>query len=270
MRFSTLRRLYKVFRILTQLGIFILLGGVFFILQHNGWVWFNMPTNGAYPIKGVDVSAHQGNIDWEILSSQNISFAFIKATEGSSWVDKNFAYNFENARKQGLYVGAYHFFSFDSSGANQAKNIIRNVPINKDNKALPIVIDIEFYGQKASNPPNAESIYKELDSLFSRLESHYGIKPIIYTTPSFYKAYLRGKYTQYPLWIRSIFFAPDSLLARIFNMYFSNWVFWQYNPKGVLKGYSGGEKYIDLNAFNGDLQDLQDWLKSHTYTKKEK
>lgn len=77
--------------------------------------------------------------------------------------------------------------------------------------------------------------------------------------------YLRGRYKDNPLWIRSVFFAPHSLWARLFNVYFdkNSWIFWQYNPKGVLKGYSGAEKYIDLNVFNGGQIELEQWLKKN-------
>ena len=51
-----------------------------------------------YPVKGVDVSAHQKEIDWRGLASEDISFAFIKATEGSSHVDKNFKKNWREAK----------------------------------------------------------------------------------------------------------------------------------------------------------------------------
>ncbi len=136
---------------------------------------------------------------------------------------------------------------------------------DKSPKSLPPVVDIEFYGTKASNPPSAQSVYKELDKLLLHLEQYYGVKPIIYTTPSFYDMYLRGRYKDNPLWIRSVFFAPHSLWARLFNVYFdkNSWVFWQYNPKGVLKGYSGAEKYIDLNVFNGGQTELEQWLKKN-------
>ena len=73
------------------------------------------------------VSSYQGEINWRVLSSQNISFVFIKATEGSSFVDKNFAYNFQEAQKTSLSVGAYHFFSYDSEGKTQAENFINTV-----------------------------------------------------------------------------------------------------------------------------------------------
>ncbi|RDU65259.1 lysozyme [Helicobacter didelphidarum] len=255
--------------------IVLFLGGLFFIILNSGIIWFNMPSRTKYPVIGVDVSAHQGDIDWRILS-KDLSFAFIKATEGSSWSDKKFQYNWEKSLENLSVIGAYHFFSFDSSGETQAKNFIANVPnqssiknIQQDSNItkgstlqkciLPPGVDIEFYGNKSSNPPSPESIYKELDVLLTTLEKFYGKKPIIYTTPSFYKRYLHGRYTQYPLWIRSIFFPPDSIFAKIFDVYFSTsqWSFWQYNPKGVLQGYTKGEKFIDLNAYNGTWEDFQ-------------
>ena len=61
-------------------------------------------------MRGVDVSKYQGEIDWPVLAEQEISFAFIKATEGSSHVDARFAYNYEEARKTGLRVRRLPFF----------------------------------------------------------------------------------------------------------------------------------------------------------------
>lgn len=254
--------LERIWRIGVRAGVACALAGAFYILLCEGKVWFNMPSQSRYPLRGVDVSAHQGRIEWHTLKKQGIRFAFIKATEGSGWVDKQFKTNFENAYAQGLYVGAYHFFSFDSAGSTQAQNYIRNVP-RLESRALPPVVDMEFYGNKASNPPSKEAVYRELDSLLHALHSHYGAKPLIYTTPSFYDAYLRGRYEDYPLWIRSVFFAPHSLLARAFNVYFEQWKFWQYNPRGVLHGYKGGERYIDLNTFNGDEAQLRAWIKEN-------
>lgn len=119
-------------------------------LLYNGTIWFNNPSNEEYPVRGIDVSAYQGDIDWELLSQQEIDFTFIKATEGSDFQDKLFAYNLENAMKTELQVGAYHFFSYDSQGETQAYNFINTVP--KLEGMLPPVIDIEFYGDKEEKP----------------------------------------------------------------------------------------------------------------------
>ena len=115
-------------RLLYSLLAAVLLSAfVLAFLVWNGYLLLNNPSRERYPVRGVDVSKYQGEIDWPVLAEQEISFAFIKATEGSSHVDARFAYNYEEARKTGLRVGAYHFFSFDSGGDTQAENFIRNV-----------------------------------------------------------------------------------------------------------------------------------------------
>ena len=83
--------------------------------------------NEPYPVKGVDVSEHQKDIDWKGLASEDISFAFIKATEGSSYVDKRFEENWKHANRTDLKVGAYHFMSYDTPGKSQAENFIKQV-----------------------------------------------------------------------------------------------------------------------------------------------
>ena len=65
-----------------------------------------------FPVVGIDVSSHQGKINWKEVYSSKINFAFIKATEGETFVDKRFKYNFSNAKKNNIIVGAYHFFFF--------------------------------------------------------------------------------------------------------------------------------------------------------------
>ena len=94
------------------------------LLFWNGVLLINNPSSAEFPVRGVDVSAYQGDIDWKTLASQNIDFAFIKATEGSNFTDKRFAFNFAEASKTSLRVGAYHFFSFESGGDTQAENFI--------------------------------------------------------------------------------------------------------------------------------------------------
>ena len=93
-------------------------------LFFTGVLKLNTPSRERYPVRGVDVSSWQGEIDWPTLAGQSLSFAFIKATEGSGFTDPRFSYNWEEARKTALRVGAYHFFSYDSPGKTQADNFI--------------------------------------------------------------------------------------------------------------------------------------------------
>lgn len=142
----------KKILIITSLMAIIII--TVYMLWYNGIIIFNYPSEEKYEIRGIDVSAYQGNISWSVLSEQGIKFAFIKATEGSSFVDEKFNINYEKANKTNLKIGAYHFFSYDSEGSAQADNFIKNVPKTED--MLPPVVDIEFYGDKYINIPDIE------------------------------------------------------------------------------------------------------------------
>jgi lysozyme len=225
----------------------VVCGAIVVTLFYYGVLKFNNPSPARYPVRGVDVSSYQGDIDWDILSRQGISFAFIKATEGSSFADRYFDANFANALKTGLRVGAYHFFSFDSPGETQAANFIAHVP--KIEGALPPAVDFEFYGDKEQNPPDPEEARKNLNILLDRLESYYGVKPIIYATEQIYDMYLAGCYEAYGIWIRNIFTKPKPLENQ-------TWLFWQYTSRARLKGYRGPEYYIDMNVFNGTMDEF--------------
>lgn len=203
---------------------------------------------GRYELRGIDVSHYQGVIDWEKLAGQELDFAFIKATEGSSYLDECFYDNWQAAGKTDLYIGAYHFFSFDSEGKKQAEFFINTVG-NLEGKLSP-VIDVEFYGDKAYNPPEKEAVVTQLGEMLSALEEHYQVKPIIYTTYTVYNQYIKEDFQEYPLWIRNVYYPPDVTLR-------GTWSFWQYMDTAVLEGYVGTEKYIDMNVFKGTKDELE-------------
>lgn len=217
------------------------------IMLWNGIIFLNNPSIDEYPVRGVDVSSYQGKIDWKTLSEQDIQFAFIKATEGISFVDPNFSENYSNAQKTNLRIGAYHFFSYDSSGKTQAENFIKVVPIS-DNM-LPPVVDVEFYSDKEQNPPNSKDVDKELNAFLQEIEKYYKKKPIIYATGKSYDMFISGKYNDYNIWIRNILSYPSLSDNK-------QWTFWQYTDRSVLDGYSGDEKFIDMNVFNGSKEDF--------------
>ena len=216
-------------------------------LIYNGNIKFNHPSSKDYPVRGVDVSEYQGEIDWEKLSNQNIDFAYIKATEGSSYTDERFQYNYQNAITTNLKIGAYHFFSFDSDAISQSENYIKNVP--KDMNLLPPVVDIEFYGDKNKNIPNAENTREQLKKLLEKLEEYYEKNPIIYATNTSYNLYIKDNFEGYKIWIRDIFSTPNLKDNR-------KWTLWQYTNRERLEGYNGEEKFIDMNVFNGSYEEF--------------
>lgn len=201
----------------------------------------NRPSLDEYPVRGVDVSHYQGEIDFRRLAEQGMSFAFIKATEGASYVDERLNENLAAVAESPLRAGFYHFFSYDSSGAAQAENFIAHVPAGEN--MLPPVIDVEFYGGYRLRPADRDAVVPELRAMVDALEARYGVKPILYCTLRAYRLYVREAFDDCDLWIRSVYSSPR--LDR-------GWTFWQYTDRAELDGYSGEERFIDLNAFAGD------------------
>lgn len=209
--------------------------------------WFVDKNNSTI---GVDVSSYQADIDMDKLKSQNIEFIYIKATEGSGSQDDRFAQNWENAKQSGLLSGAYHFFSFDSEGKTQAENFIKTVGADMKGRLIPAV-DVEYYGDKEKNPPKKEDVVRELRVFLEAVEKEYGVKPMVYTGAEIYEKYLKGEFDGYKKWI-------SSLYTPLSWNYKDDWYIWQYLNRGELEGYTGGEKYIDLNVLNSEkrLEDL--------------
>ncbi|MGI2326713.1 glycoside hydrolase family 25 protein [Planococcus sp. YIM B11945] len=220
------------------------------LLWHQGMIIPNASSAEDYPVKGIDVASYQGDIEWPQIQNQDIKFAFIKATEGSSFVDEYFQSNWDHAGDTSLRIGAYHFFSYESKGITQAQNFINTVP--KDADALPPVIDVEFYGDVEKNLPEREQVEKELQDMVTLLEKHYEKRVILYTTQKAYDLYIKNSFEQCDIWIRAVFSKPSLSDDR-------SWTFWQYTDREKLDGYNGKEKFIDVNVFNGTEQEFEEY-----------
>jgi lysozyme len=200
-------------------------------------------TTAARPARGIDVSRHQGEIDWaRVAASGQVDFVYVKATEGRDWTDPAFARNWREAGKAGIRRGAYHFFTFRSSGAEQARHFIATVP--KEPGALPPAVDLEFYGNSPRRPPVGE-FRRELETFLARLRDHYGTEPVVYTMHEFHRVYLKDHPTP-RLWMREVAGRPSGF-AR------DRWLFWQYSAFGSVPGINGP---VDQNLFRGTRAEL--------------
>lgn len=195
-------------------------------------------------VHGIDISHHQGEIDWSRLSlatyrERPINFVFMKATEGGDFVDDSFRYNFAQARERGLVRGAYHFFLPDVSAEVQARNFISQVQLQPGD--LPPVLDIEVMGKGGE-----EELQQRAATWLSIVERHYGVAPIIYASYKFKTNYLSNPpFTRYPYWIAH-YYVEDL-------EYKGAWTFWQHTDRGRLDGI---DTRVDLNIFNGNLEEL--------------
>ena len=189
---------------------------------------------------GVDVSSYQEDVDFAKLKEQGVEFAYIKATEGSSHVDSSFKDKWSAALDAELLVGAYHYFSYGSSGVTQAENFISTIG-DLEGRLIPAV-DMELTVEEVYNPPEKDDVAKGLKAFLAVVEEKYGVKPLIYAQKDYFDKYLAEDFAEYPRWVRSVFY-PVWVDAG------DEWLVWQYNDRGTLEGYSG-EKYIDLDIVN--------------------
>lgn len=203
----------------------------------NGEIPAEKPDLSKFPVQGIDISRYQGDINWEVLSKEDhVQFAFIKATEGSTYQDDLFTQNWEEAEKAGVFVGAYHFFRFESDGKEQAENFIATVP--KLENTLPPVVDVEIYDTETVPDPDGARL--EIKEMLTRLEEYYGVKPILYTNPSTYIDYLMGHRWGYKIWMSNPYCEP-----------IVDWTFWQYSFEGELQGFAQDNIPVDLNVYHG-------------------
>lgn len=186
------------------------------------------PSDANYPIQGIDVSHHQGPIDWRRLPGEGVDFAYIKATEGGDFRDSAFAANWAGARSAGVARGAYHFFTLCRPGADQAANFIATVPV--DPQALPPAVDLEYLGN-CSARLSRPRLHAELATFISRVEAHYGKPVLLYLTEEFDQAYEVSARFARPLWLRSLVFQPD-FGAR-------PWRLWQVSNFRRVRGIRG-------------------------------
>lgn len=232
----------------SSLLILLAVGALIAVYQayEHGWIRFNYPSAERYPIGGVDVSHHQGNVDWAAVRAEGVAFAYVKATEGGDFVDPQFQASWTKARAAGLAVGAYHFFTFCRDGASQARNFLATVPPSPD--ALPPAVDLEF-GGNCDRSPDWRRLSREIAVFLAMVRAAHGREPILYMTHELYDAYRRNippkaadPFRASPLWIRDVFRSPRWLGRR-------PWTLWQYASNGRLKGIRGP---VDLNVFQGD------------------
>ena len=211
----------------------------------TGVLQVNRPSGREFPLRGIDVSGHQGPIDWPEVRRAGFSFAYVKATEGGDWTDDRFVEHTAGARGAGLRVGAYHFFTFCRDGAEQGRHVVDVVrPLARPGD-LPLVVDLEFGGNCSRTPTVAE-----LDGQFRAFDdvvrAGLGRSPVLYVTRDFTDRNLDGAAARgsalagHRLWIRSVVGGPGGGCGR--------WAFWQYADRGRVDGVDGP---VDLDVYCG-------------------
>ncbi len=189
------------------------------------------PSEELYPIRGLDLSAHNGDIDFNAVREAGMQFVMLKATEGISFTDRKFADNYRLAREAGLKVGAYHFFRFDCNGAVQANhflNVIKGLEFD-----FPVTLDVEESGNPEVH--GTGSIVIALEQAIRHLELN-GYDVMLYTNKRGYRRFI-SSFPDYPLWICSFSDPPGP----------DTWYMWQYTHRGRVNGV---DDLVDINILN--------------------
>ncbi len=180
--------------------------------------------------EGIDLSHHNGEVNWDALGSAPIDFVYLKATEGRDWKDSRFQENWLEASQRGWHVGAYHFYLLCRNGAAQAANFIQSVEVRDG--TLPPAVDLEYAHNCTPDGPKS-AVLAEIEDFLTALEAEYGAPPVLYTTPEFYRDWLEGRFPANPVWMRRLSGPPEGDV-----------LIWQYSMKGRVPGVDG---FVDLN-----------------------
>ena len=214
------------------------------------------------PVQGIDVSEHDGDIDWHSVKRAGITFAYLKTTEGGDVADDRFDENWKAAGAAGIHRGAYHFMYWCRAADQQARFFLSNVP--NDPEALPPVLDLEWNDASPTCPgafPASKAV-PMIRTLLAAMEARTGKRPIIYTDVTFYRDILSGgAFADYPLWLRSVAAEPAKLYPG------RPYTYWQFSSTGRVPGIAGD---VDRNVFNGSADDWDRWLVQAGVVKPEK
>jgi lysozyme len=199
-------------------------------------------------VEGIDVSHHQGTINWQRVAAAGKRFAFVRASAGTLTSDTTYAANLAGARAAGFAVGSYHFANPDTAtgdAANEAAWFLDNASIASGD-LLP-VLDLEV-----SNGLGPAALTAWAQTWLSEVSAATGVRPIIYTNPNFWSTsmtntdwFARNGYTV--LWTAHWTKASQPIVPAG-NWGGHGWSFWQYSSTGKVPGIKGA---VDLDRYNG-------------------
>lgn len=210
------------------------------------------------PVLGIDVSNHNPRIDWQAVKNANISFAFARATEGKTFVDRKFTTNWSGMKEAGIIRGAYHFFRASKTAEEQVDNFLRVVDDVLESGDLPPVVDLEAWPKNTVGKEWRNiSLEKRINlakTWLEKIEQATAKKPIIYTSQSFWQEFMNDsqEFIDYPLWVAH-YTSRGNPNVPAHNWGGKGYTFWQHTDRGSLAGVSGS---VDRNRFKNSFQEL--------------
>lgn len=175
------------------------------------------------PRRGIDVSHHQGGIDWQAVAGDDIDFAYLKATEGSSFTDDRFVANARAARAAGIKVGGYHYYTLCAAPEPQADHFV--AMLEQVRIDLPPVVDLELIGN-CDPPPDRATLQADVETFIDAVEKATDKRVVVYFHPDFEQHYTMVDDLDRRLWVRRVGTRPPP----------GDWFIWQRNDAGTVAG----------------------------------
>ena len=219
-------------------------------LYYRGQIWFNEPRKRDYPVRGAVIDADLGEVDWEIMSTQTISFVYIRATKSTQDVDVQYENNRKGVNKTKLLAGYYHEFDFSRDGRKQANNFIDSLG-DLDGKLRPMV-KLTRYGIYKLKMKDREKVRDELEAFLQRIEEEYGRRCVIMCDKDCYEEYVEPYFSDYTLWYIDHFGKPKENVK---------WALWEFNPRVRSSGYENKKVYYAMTVYRRD-KDLENFKKN--------
>ncbi len=209
---------------------------------------FPFNDGGTY---GIDVSHYGGHIDWPVVAKTDLKSVYIKASQGHTYVDAKFVYNITHARREGLPVGAYHFFSAGTSAKVQAEHFIDVYKPHRTAGDLVPALDLEWDPARHSGNDrwanhSASEIVSMVQEWVTAVESAFGVTPIIYTNKSWWEGRIGSHGAQlkkYKIWIAN--YSHHGNTPPMMDGF--DWVMWQFTGNGHIDGIN---TVVDISLMN--------------------
>ena len=200
----------------------------------------------ADSVSGIDISKYTPDVDWGKVKKARAAFVFIRATQGTTLTDSEFADTWSKARQAGIRRGAYHVYRTSEDPVQQARYFL-SVLGTLENDDLPPAIAVSVLPGTQDAPP--EVLSRGLVQCLQEVENTLHRKPLI-SAPSYWiQEHLTGDAIHaYPLWLAQ--YGPKCKTPSGWL----KWTFWQYTAAGRLDGVSG---VAHLNRFNGSAADFE-------------
>jgi len=220
----------------------------------NTWTVIN-DLQSSKPVQGIDVSHHNGTINWNLVPQNLVQFVFCKASQGKSFRDPMLATHLNELKRLGFIRSAYHFLTFQGATARDQVSNFTGAGIDFNQPGtLPPVLDVEWQQSPSLNEyirQNRNACVQLVRDWLTGMEAATGRRPILYTAKGFWNDYLGNPagFEDYDLWVASYRNDAPTMPGN-----WGRYAFWQYTESGTVTGIPG---QVDRNYFNGNLNKLK-------------